>query len=349
MPAIRPHSTEVSTGPWDGPMHEARLRLDEDEAYYRKAYAWQDPEGDPRTKAAYRFIHHEVAPDGTIGPANTRACLTGIAVLNGARGGTKIPDADKLGVWRHLARHLEDADVEAPPLRRAGKLAPEVRGVPLLAPEIRRDGEGPRRLAGVAAVYGQPTQIGRMVEVIMPGAFAKSLQERDIIALWNHNADFPLGRVSRGTLRLDDSADGLAFEIVLPETSYAADLAELVQRGDVAGASIGFVPIRTELSQAGERRIVEAELIEVSPVTLPAYPQTSVSLRYLLSDQDLGELASHLGLDAVLDAEEAAHLLDRISSAPESRGDHHPLQQLRLELLRRELDALEALSLYRKE
>ncbi|GIV81716.1 MAG: hypothetical protein KatS3mg051_1070 [Anaerolineae bacterium] len=32
MPAIRSHSTETSTGAWDGPANEARLRNDGDES-----------------------------------------------------------------------------------------------------------------------------------------------------------------------------------------------------------------------------------------------------------------------------------------------------------------------------
>lgn len=115
--AIAVHHTSTSERDWDGPAAEANLRADESAAYYKKAYAWQDPDADETTKAAYKFIHHEVSADGKIGPANVRACQTGVAVLNGARGGTTIPDAERRGVWRHLAAHLEDADYEAPPLK----------------------------------------------------------------------------------------------------------------------------------------------------------------------------------------------------------------------------------------
>ncbi len=111
------HEAETSDGPWDGPANEARVRSGETEAYYRRIYAWRDPEGDPGVKATYRFIHHEVSEGGEPGPANLTACSTGIAVLNGARGGTTIPAADRPGVHRHLARHIEDAGREAPPLR----------------------------------------------------------------------------------------------------------------------------------------------------------------------------------------------------------------------------------------
>jgi len=111
------HTTAMSDAAWDGPANEARVRSGESVAYYRRIYAWQDVEGDPTVKSSWRFIHHEVAGDGTPGAANIRACQTGIGVLNGARGGTVIPDSDKQGVWNHLAKHLRDADLEPAPLK----------------------------------------------------------------------------------------------------------------------------------------------------------------------------------------------------------------------------------------
>lgn len=117
MPAIAVHHTETSDGDWDAGLHEKRLRSGEDEDYYRRAYAWRDPDGDPSTKSAYKFIHHEVSEDGQPGPANLRACSAGIAVLNGGRGGADIPDADREEVWHHLAAHLRDAGREPPELQ----------------------------------------------------------------------------------------------------------------------------------------------------------------------------------------------------------------------------------------
>jgi hypothetical protein len=117
--ALASHSTATSDAAWDGPANEARARSDEDVPYYQRIYAWRDPDGDPGIKSTYRFIHHEVGADGAPGAANIRACQTGIAILNGARGGTTIPDADRQGVWAHLARHLRDADLEPPELKSA--------------------------------------------------------------------------------------------------------------------------------------------------------------------------------------------------------------------------------------
>jgi hypothetical protein len=76
-------------------------------------YGWCDPEGDPEVKSSYRFAHH----DGPGGAANIRACLIGIAKLNGAAGGPGIPESDRRGVYNHLAAHLVDDDRTPPELR----------------------------------------------------------------------------------------------------------------------------------------------------------------------------------------------------------------------------------------
>lgn len=112
--AVSPHKTPTSEGEWDGP--EAGTRLKGPEAL-KDAHAWRDPDGDPEVKSSYKFIHHEVSSGGKVGAANVRASTSGIGVLNGGRGGTDIPQADRKGVYDHLAGHLKDAGKEPPELK----------------------------------------------------------------------------------------------------------------------------------------------------------------------------------------------------------------------------------------
>lgn len=111
------HHTATDDAPWSAATNRKRVRADEATGYYNGIYAWRDPEGDVGAKGTWKFIHHFVDEDGKSGDASTRACSNGIAVLNGARGGTTIPDADRKGVWKHLAGHLKDADLEPPELK----------------------------------------------------------------------------------------------------------------------------------------------------------------------------------------------------------------------------------------
>lgn len=276
--AIGVHHTDTVDRPWDGPANEARLKLDQDESYYRKAYAWQDPDGDPRTKAAYKFIHHEVDSDGNIGPANVRACIAGIAVLNGARGGADIPDTDRPGVYRHLAAHLRDADMEPPELKSARSLI-ERRAFPL---EIRETAPEKRTIVGHAAVFDTITDLGLFKERVARGAFAESIKRDDIRALFNHDPNIVLGRNKAGTLRLREDEKGLAVEIDLPDTQWARDLQVSVERGDINQMSFGFEVLDASWDVVdGEevRTLKRVKLWDVSLVTFPAYPTTDAGLR----------------------------------------------------------------------
>ncbi|MDR3565573.1 MAG: HK97 family phage prohead protease [Negativicutes bacterium] len=113
----------VKTGtvdePWDGPKMRANLNTGPDVKgdYYRQAFAWVDQDANPDAKGSYKFIHHDVSDGGAIGPANIKGCQSGIAVLNGSLGGSKIPGEDRQGVHEHLAAHLRDAKVEPDELR----------------------------------------------------------------------------------------------------------------------------------------------------------------------------------------------------------------------------------------
>jgi len=123
-------------------------------------------------------------------------------------------------------------------------------------------------------------------EKIAPGAFAETLKEHDIRALWNHNQDFPLGRTKNKTLRLTENDKGLWGEIEPPDTQFARDALVSIKRGDVNGASFGF-----EVEKDGEewnkdfteRTLTKVKLWEVSPVVFPAYQATHISARSILA------------------------------------------------------------------
>lgn len=116
--AIGSHSTGTSDATWSAADAEAGLGDSPTAATLRKEYAWVDPDGDDAAKSSYKFPHHFVS-DGNPGDASTKACSSAIGSLNGARGGTKIPDGDRQGVYDHLAKHLTDAGMEAPDLKDA--------------------------------------------------------------------------------------------------------------------------------------------------------------------------------------------------------------------------------------
>ena len=161
----------------------------------------------------------------------------------------------------------------------------ETRAAVLVADEIR--GDGPLTIRGVAAVYDTVTTIGPWFrERIARGAFRSAIARGDDVrALVNHDPNLLLGRTTNGTLKLEDRDDGLHYEIALPNTQAGRDLHELVRRGDISQSSFGFRVLKEAPLERGQgdelplRTIEDVELYDVSPVTYPAYPTTSVSAR----------------------------------------------------------------------
>lgn len=153
-----------------------------------------------------------------------------------------------------------------------------------LAVTLRAEVAG-NRLRGLASVFGQVADTPEGYEAFDRTAFDKLLADdgNDTVALWNHNPDHLLGRQSSGTLVMRSTDDGLEFDVDLPDTTLGRDLRELARRGDLRGASIGYVPgdVRYERAEDGRSITVHtsvARLRDVSPVTLPAYAGTNGSL-----------------------------------------------------------------------
>ena len=141
---------------------------------------------------------------------------------------------------------------------------------------------GPKKkIAGYAAVFNKDSVDMGFTERIVPGAFANALKASDVRVLFNHNPDRILGRTSAGTARLWEDRDGLAFECDLPDAQWASELYESISRGDVSQCSFGFTVEREEWSQDYQKRtILEVkEIFDVSPVTYPAYPDTTLQAR----------------------------------------------------------------------
>lgn len=293
--AIASHSTPTDDGAWDAGANERKLSNDAGEATYRKAYAYVDPQADPDTKAAYKFLHHFVSDAGEVGAAATRACSATIAVLNGGRGGADIPDEDRQGVWDHVARHMRDADMEPPELKsssppislRAARVArmerEQLRSHRSI--ELRSVNDGTLQFSGYASTFEDPYEredfMGTWTEEFAATAFDKTLAERADVRLLLEHEGLPLARTKSGTLSL--SADGIGLLAEAPLNPSDPDVQRIVPkmaRGDLAEMSIAFRAVKQHWNDdETHRRILEAKLYDVSIVTFPGNPNTSASLR----------------------------------------------------------------------
>lgn len=280
MPAIASHSTATTDVAWDGPAARTNLKNDGDAAYYKRAFAWYDSEGDATAKSTYRFIHHMVTGAGDIGAANTRACSAGIAVLNGGRGGTTIPDADRKGVYNHLARHIDDAGKDVPELASRqevlermyyGERLRERKSFPVLELKTLADGA----FEGYASAYAKDLQGDR----IMPGAFAQSIADKrgQIPIFYNHDDNNWVGFST--SLAEDGKGLKLAGQLAT-NTTAGKDVYELLKAAAAAdfrvGMSIGF--IANDWDWEGDARTLkEIDLWEASITPFPAQPKAFVS------------------------------------------------------------------------
>ncbi len=121
---------------------------------------------------------------------------------------------------------------------------------------------------GYASLFNMPDSANDMV---LPGAFARSLKERGargIRMLWQHDPAAPVGT----WLAMSEDRHGLKVTGRLCLASAKGqEIAALVQAGAVDGLSIGF-QARRAANQRGQglRRLMDVDLWEVSIVTFPA-------------------------------------------------------------------------------
>jgi len=151
-------------------------------------------------------------------------------------------------------------------------------------------------LVGYACKYNVLSHnLGGFREKISPGVFGRSLKNNaDVKALFNHNPSNILGRTKSGTLKLEDTPVGLRFYCALDKNSQAhKDLYGAVKRGDIDECSFAFtVPPGGDEWEDGTdeetgrsiqiRTLKDVDLLDVSVVTNPAYPNTQVDARQAL-------------------------------------------------------------------
>jgi HK97 family phage prohead protease len=148
--------------------------------------------------------------------------------------------------------------------------------------EARQAEDGTMRLSGYAAVFNEDSVPLPFLERIAPGAFRKTLTETPDVRLLINHEGLPLARTKNGTLRLREDEAGLYMDADLPDTQAARDLYTLVERGDVDQMSFAFRVIRQKWNEDRSRRVLtELSLSDgdVSVVTYPAYPATTVEAR----------------------------------------------------------------------
>jgi HK97 family phage prohead protease len=165
-----------------------------------------------------------------------------------------------------------------------------------------RDGEnGEKRptIVGYGAVFNSESRnLGGFVETVHPKAFDDILSTNpDVLGLYNHDKNKLLARSSNGSLKLSVDGYGLRYEMSLPATRDAEDVATMVKERLVTGSSFAFAVRKnggdvwsTDDRGMRRREIRSIGLLEdVGPVVRPAYDASSVVVSRRAIEMALGE------------------------------------------------------------
>lgn len=185
----------------------------------------------------------------------------------------------------------------------------------------------------VSPVFGVLSEdFGGWRELVAPWAVTRTFGRAFQIAQYNHRA--LIGSRRSGTMRSTVTSQGIESEVDLPDTTTGRDVAALVDRGDLTGASFTFSivqpsywttlgdirsvgvagqPLAAELAagdSTGEaaddtivRVLMEFAWYESGPVDMAAYPADVVTMKRSIASR---ELAGQRGIDAV----ELRHAMD---------------------------------------
>ena len=145
-------------------------------------------------------------------------------------------------------------------------------------------------ITGRPIVYNSRTDIGGFDEIIESGALDNA-DLRDVRFLVNHNTDMiPLARSrnnnANSTMQMSIDSDGMNIRVNLDteNNTDARNLYSAIKRGDIDGMSFMFTvdgdswdALESEHPTRHINKI--GKVFEVSAVTFPAYPETTISAR----------------------------------------------------------------------
>lgn len=219
--------------------------------------------------------------------------------------------------------------------KRALSMLPETRHFKATGLEVRAQADTDEIIiTGSPIVFGVPYQVndlfGPFTETMHVGVADKVLAHRcDTRFLFNHDG-LPLARSTSGTMTLRSTPKALTFEARLDARQQLAnDLAIAIGRGDVSQMSVGMIVARDKWgfdpdTDEETRDVYElADLLDVSAVTYPASPTTSVAVAKRMAAElvlGTGDSRARLGLalrelrsGAVLSSKSRNHLVSALS------------------------------------
>lgn len=165
----------------------------------------------------------------------------------------------------------------------------ELRNYDVSLSEVNETSDGLLLVKGIVNRPGSwseplPAKNGKaFIERIMPNTFANAIKRGgNIKFLKEHNRDKLLASTKNGTLKLEETPEGLYMEARISPTQYGKDTYQLIKDGELSSMSFGMTVLKNTWEKAGEimkRTITDLALSEVSCVSDPAYVQSNIQAR----------------------------------------------------------------------
>ena len=168
-----------------------------------------------------------------------------------------------------------------------------------------------RTFTGYASIFGN---IDSYNDIVMPGAFSKTIQERKdrVKVMYNHS--WTIGKA----LEMEETGKGLFVKGYISKTQRGDDVLSLMADGAIDEMSIGYEAVKFEYAEekgTQVRKLTELKLYEFSPVDFAANDQALIT--------GLKALAIKRGFD--IDEERINEMIDIIREPSGTLPPNEPM------------------------
>ena len=184
--------------------------------------------------------------------------------------------------------------------------------VPFEVKEVSEDGT----FTGYGSVFGVKDSYD---EIVVPGAFVESIEQRKPALLWQHRSGEPIGVYEE--VKEDSVGLFLRGRLAL-KTTRGAEAYELLRMNALSGLSIGFMTREDSFDQTTKiRTLKKVDLWEVSLVTFPANDAARITgVKGISEITTLSEVEDCLR-DAGFSKSEALALVARVKAIARSDSE----------------------------
>lgn len=159
---------------------------------------------------------------------------------------------------------------------------------------IKREPDQDGMFEGYASVFGV---VDQGMDVVERGAFAKSLGQRKVKMLWQHDMSQPIGVWDE---IYEDERGLFVRGRLLKEVEKGREAMALLRAGALDSMSIGYRTVEAVMEGDGRvRKLMELDLFEISLVTFPMLPDAKVtgvkSAEFIYTERDFEKFLRDAG------------------------------------------------------